>query len=602
MPIQGFDLWFYLEFGRQVIEEFRIPWAESYLGTTETMAFNRHANHAWLSYAICYLFFKVAGMWGLVALRSLLITATAAVTYLNCRQFELDKSWSALLVILGVWSVKSRFLLRSVLFTDLFLAVLLFFLIRYERRGSDGRFPYLSLSLLMIVWTNTHQGVVVGCVCLFIWLLTRAIPWRTRFLALALVGLSCLVRPYGWWFPLFFTETFGNQAAISNVLEWAALSFSSVVTLLGPLILVGLLAVGLSARKEGFPWGNLVLGLAFLFLALRSQRAVGELLPVLVPMIASFLVLINPKKKWLAPFALALCGLLYYGWQGTAPDRLTRLNPAYPEGLIQALGPNHGQIFNSYELGNYLVFHQKKPFIHGITCLFQEQLVNDFQTVLSSSERREALIDQFDVQTFLLHFPKEDDATEGLVNYLYEHPNWKMVAWDDSGLLFTKGDANLGLVAVKPWQKEARWQNPVAAKAELEALVQTLPSARAHVLLSQLANDQKDWPEVVKQAKAALELEPNSALAWQALAFASFQLRDMTMALEATKQAARLAPDNPEVQFNRALVLYRAHPYRTGISGWLVEREIRHHLDETLRLSPGNKAVQALLNELDSGP
>ena len=127
MPLQGFDIWFYLEYGRQVVDGHTIPWSESFLGSTQSLAFGRHANHAWLSYSVCYLFYKFGGISALVFLRSLLIASTAAVTYANCRQFGLEKSWSAVLVVLGVWTIRGRFLLRSVLFTDLLMAILLDF-------------------------------------------------------------------------------------------------------------------------------------------------------------------------------------------------------------------------------------------------------------------------------------------------------------------------------------------------------------------------------------------------------------------------------------------------------------------------------------------
>ena len=114
----------------------------------------------------------------------------------------------------------------------------------------------------------------------------------------------------------------------------------------------------------------------------------------------------------------------------------------------------------------------------------------------------------------------------------------------------------------------------------------------------QLSNEQQDWPDVIKQAKKAVELVPHASRAWQALAYASYQTGDLATALEATKEAVRWEPDNPEVQFNRAFILFQGHPDLSGIQGWLIKREIRHHLGETLRLSPENRAARQLLDEL----
>jgi tetratricopeptide (TPR) repeat protein len=591
MPIQGFDIWFYLEVGRQVIEEFRIPWSESYLGTTDVFGFHRHANHAWLSYTICYLFYKFAGLQGLIALRSLLITATAAFTYLNCRQFELAKSWSSVLVVLvvlGVWTVRSRFLLRSVLFTDLLLAVLLCLLIRYQRQGCEKPFPYLALGLLFTVWTNTHQGVVVGCVCLFIWLLTRPIPWKTRFRALGVAGLSCFIRPYGWWYPLFFTETFGNSAAMSNVLEWAPLSLYSATTVLGPLILVILVSTGFSARKEGVPWGNLVLGFAFLFLAVRSQRAVGEVLPVVVPMAASFLALMKPNKKLLAPSILALCGMLYYGWLGTAPGRLARLNPMYPEGLIQELGEDHGQIFNSYEFGNYLVFRGKKPFIHGITGLFREQLVLDFNSVLNNGPKRDPLLERFEVEEVMIHHPTEVDSTEQLLLELFESPEWNLHWWDDSGYLFRKGKGD-NLTAIMPWS-DVPWKDSEAAKAQLEVMLSRRPSALAEYFRGNLYAADGDAEMALVHYQKSLQLKPNSYQTLIAHGSTAFQLGNMNEAQSSLEQAAKIAPSSAIAHFNLALLYLRQERYKKA----------KDQLETVLELDPDFPRAQELLSAVSA--
>jgi len=587
MPIQGFDIWFYLEIGRHVVEQFEIPWSESFLGTTEIYAFGRHANQSWLASVVCFLFYKAAGIPGLVLLRSLLITAIAGVTYGNCRLFGLSASWSSLIVLLGVWTVRGRFLLRTVLFTDLLLAALLSLLIWHQKRGDENSFPYLPLAILMAVWTNTHQGVVAGCVCLFLWLFTRKFPWKTRVLALAVAGFATLVRPHGWWFPAFFTDHFGNHQAISGVLEWAPLEARGILEL-APLVLIGALAFGLCLKRKVGPWGNAIIAVVFVFMAVRSQRAVGELLPVLVPMVASFLALREPPRRLQIPFALCLAALLYTGWLGEPLQRLSSLGPKYPKGLTEELPADHGQIFNSYEFGNYLVFQQKRPFIHGITALYKEQLLIDFHNILNRNPKRLELLERFAVTEVMLHHPTQVDSTEQLVEDLFESDQWHLTWWDDSGLLFSKGRGR-DLKAVTPWRRQ-KWQDPTAAKEQLEQMIAYRPSAVALSLRGILALNEGETELGLQSLEESLKLDPDSYSALLAHGSGSFQIGDLDAAERSLSAAVSLAPGAPIAHFNLALLYLRTNKAAEAID----------QLEKVLEIDPQFPGAQDLLNKAEA--
>ena len=585
IPVQGFDIWFYLEVGRQVVENHHIPWSESFLGSTKEFAFGRHANHAWLSYTIYYLFYKTGGLAGLIVARSLLVTATAFVTYLNCRLLGLAKHWSAMLILLGVWTIKGRFLLRSVLFTDLYLAVLLYLLFRFQE-SEEGDFPYLPVGLLFVLWTNTHQGVSVGGVCLLLWLLTRRLPWKTRMAALVIGGSACLIRPYGWWYPYFFTETFGNTAAISGVLEWTPLTWMQTLQALGPLLLVTLVALVVALRQKDVPWGNLLFGLAFLWLAVNSQRAVGELLPIFTPVVASLLTRCEPSKKLLPPALCCLAALYWAGWLGVSPSRLTRLDPKYPEGLIAELPERHGQIFNSYEFGNYLVYRRQFPFIHGITALYREQLVLDFQDVLDDPEKRESLLQRFAVTEAMIHHPTAEDSTEGFLHFLAARPEWHLHWWDDSGYYFRLGEAR-DLKAVKPWSNPP-WEDRQAARNELEEMLKHRASGLAFYLLGQLELEEGNPKMALSRFEESLQLTPLYYPALLAHGTTSFRLGDMEAAEVYLKRAAEANPSSAIAQFNLALLMIKQERFS----------EAREFLEKTVELKPDFPKAQELLRQL----
>lgn len=587
VPIRDLDIWFYVEYGRRIFEDGAIPWSDSFLGTTDGLAFHRHGNHAWISYGICYLFYRAGGLPGLVALMSLLFVAIAWLTYLNCRLAGLSKPWASLLTLLGVWSVRSRFLLRSNLMGDVMLSLLIYVLLKERQKGDSTRFPFRSLALVFVAWTNTHQGVVVGLVLLAGWLLTRPYSWKTRIQALSLASLCCFVRPHGWWFPFFYIDHFGNTRAVSGVLEWLPMDPWSVLTHLGPLLLLGLIGISLSRSEFTQKWGDIVLAALFFALAIRSLRAVSEVLPVCVPLIASLWAYREPPKRWLIPASLGLAVAMALTWQGVEPSRLARLLPQFPDGLIRELPADHGQIFNSYEFGNYLIYRGKAPFVHGMTALFKEQLLVDFKDVLNRSSRREELLKTYKVTEMILHHPTAEDATELLVEDLYNSSEWKLDWWDDSGLLFRR-QSNRDLKAVRPWNITTPWSDREAAKKQLDLMLTHRPSALALYLRGRLHNEDNEKESARRLFEQSLEINPESYQALFAHGALCFELGDLESAENSLVSAAKAAPNSPYLHFNLA-VLY----LRTGQNS-----KAKRELQRTLELDPGFQKAHEYLVQI----
>lgn len=592
VPIQGFDIWFYIEYGRRIFQEGYIPWSDSFLGTTDVLAFHRHGNHAWIAYAISYLAYKAGGIAGVVALMASLFTAIAGVTYLNCRLFGLRRSWATLLTLLGIWTVRSRFLMRSNLFTDLLLGVLLYVLAK-SYQDKEKPFPFGKLALIFVLWTNTHQGVPTGVVFLGCWMLARVYPWKTRISAVALSVACCFVRPHGLWFPRFYLEHFGNTHAVERVVEWAPLPWHSVVTQLGPLLLLWLAGLVFGTKdsqdngERRIALTNAAIAALYLLVAIRSLRGVSEVMPVCVPLIGSLLSRRQPCRKWLPLFTAALAILFYTGWMGALPPRLTSLLPKYPEGLLEELPAHHGQIFNSYEFGNYLVFRRQAPFVHGITALFKEELLLDAKDILNRTPRRQELLEKYQVQEIMLHQPTNEDATEMLVEDLFADPDWHLWWWDDSGLLFRK-DPGRDLKAVKPWEPNSPWTDREAAKKQLDEMLAHRPSALALYYRGKIYAEEGQKAEALASYERSLSMVDDAydtLLAYGALAF---QMGQLDKAERSLCKAVEAAPDSPVAHFNLAILYLKTS--RPG--------KAKGQLQKTVELDPKFRQAQELLNQL----
>lgn len=561
-PLAGYDFWFYLTQGRQVLEEGKIPWSESYLGSTAAHGLGRYADHAWLGAVVCYLFYLALGPLGLVLLKSLLLTATSAMTYLNCRLAGLSGTWAAAWTALALWAIRGRFEMRTYLISDLALAVLIWLLFRYRDRP-DPRWLLIRFALLFVLWSNLHQGCVAGLVVVALWAAGGgAGSWKRGAAALAVATIAVMIRPHGRAFFSMLFDTFGNTPAITGVVEWGAPGPYALMMAVGPFLalLLGLTGLGVWRCWRGLqsppPLAFLLILAAFTYLGCRSYRSMAELLPVAAPMAAAWF----PKLS-LSPFQrrlgwLLLLTLLWGSFRPFAARDLTRFGPEYPTALVERLRAEArpGQVLNSFEFGNLMVFEGVPPFIHGMTALYDEGLVLTFLDILGNADKREKAMARYDVDSALLHFPTSVDSHLNFLEYLDARPDWKLLAWDDSGLFYVRGEKSQGLHQVRPW-RETMWDDPAAARLELEALAERHPSARVFVALSRLALEQNQIEASESYVRKALAISPHQFQAWSLLGTIAARTGDLEGVLAATEGAVASGPGVPNARLNRAIAL-----------------------------------------------
>ena len=377
------DLWGYLAFGRVFWETGRFPYHDlfAYVPTLDVWVY-----HEWLTGVLLYPVYHALGAPGLQAVKFALGLATVLLTYLTARRRGAN-FWSALL---GLWCIQPLLVtgyspVRAQLFTYLFFALSLYIL---EGARLSGRWRSLVvLVVIQIFWCNVHGGFLAGLGLLALYGLGEAIsrrPWRPYLLALAAASLMTLINPYGpeYWQYLFRAVTMPRP----EVTEWASvLQAWQAGVPRGPIIFFVSLATVAILLAVWAKWREitpaLVLGLT-LYLGLKHLRhqvffllAVGAYLPVLMEALGKRIRSSPPLDSWklplgrLVPVALALGGILIYGYKFLSKDPLTlklpiRPDPSgvagihYPVAAVEFLQKNHlsGKILNGFNWGEYLIW------------------------------------------------------------------------------------------------------------------------------------------------------------------------------------------------------------------------------------------------------
>ena len=602
-PLQGYDFWSYLSVGRIVLEEGSIPWEQSFLGRTEVWAFHKYADQAWLGSTIFYLFYKFLGLPGMIVLRSCLLSLVTTLTYFNCRLIGLQAKWAFLWSILGLWTIRSRFLSRSYLFTDLCAAALVLLVVWHWK--SQRTKPFLiGIVCLFSLWSNLHQGVLAGLILLIPWTILNGHSLRLGMSTYFLACLGVMLRPHGFQYPQFIYDHFSSQTAITGVAEWAALDLKTWLQHLGPGTAIALVLVFMGVKRiiqdkpeNPPPWSFLIITGMFFFAAIRSGRSVSEILPIVFPLSAAYFPQLKaPKRLFGLATAVMLC-LLFVSFPNYRWERLSDNSHRYPIALLQHIETEHHQVLNSFEYGNFLAFQGTPPFLHGVTSLYKEELLKDYQSILRTEDGYEEKLDRYQVNSCLLHFPTELDATESLVNKLFDSPDWQLKSWDDQALLFVRAPAAEGLNACRPW-REPRWLETDEAERELLQIVKQQPSARAYTILSELAGKRADWKKAGDFARLATQENPNYYLAWMSLGLSAAKSGDLATVLESSAEGVRIAPNVSKAHFNRGLALLTLSQAESGLFSWWAKIRCQYHLKRALSLDPGFQPAQQILDNL----
>ena len=266
------DLWGHLKFGQQAWLQKSLPETDPYSYTAQGLPW---INHEWLSEILYYLIYASLGSTGLLIFKMAL--GLFILQLLSSLYFSKESNpFIYIVYFMLITSVMAPgFMSRPHLMTFLFLTLLVVLLQKFF----DGNRKALAWApALMLVWANSHGGVVAG---IGIFGAVTAIEWvRCLFTKekhgnqlLGFFLLSCLallINPYGYKLWTFFFQTLSVPRAIS---EW------NPVPLIGTAhwhfkILAGLFVLSLFLPGRKRLWEILIISLAILYAFLHQRHTV----------------------------------------------------------------------------------------------------------------------------------------------------------------------------------------------------------------------------------------------------------------------------------------------------------------------------------------
>jgi len=257
------DLWGHLRFGLDIVRQRSVSGLESYSYTSDLPL----TNHEWLAEAMMAIAYTLAGVPGLVALKTLVVGTVYA---LIARAYRTGPSpfGEATALVAAILCLPLTITIRPQIWSFLFVAVLC----RIDLSG----IKQLVIPLLFLLWANLHGGWIVG-IALLAWRCAGEM-WRRRrldFQPIALVAASLaatLINPYGAGLWRFMTSTV--RPARADITEWQPIwAGDSTLNLIGWLLAATLVVA--CAKRIITRRPETVIALAGLgFAAMRVQRLV----------------------------------------------------------------------------------------------------------------------------------------------------------------------------------------------------------------------------------------------------------------------------------------------------------------------------------------
>jgi len=450
------DSWWHLKTGQWMLQHHRLPSPDpfsyttylgkpAYPGEEQTRYFN--LTHEWLAQVILYSAYALGGYGGLILLRAFMLTGfcgiMGAAVYARVRSF-----YAALAAALLAASTACQFTAdRPYLFTFAFLGATVAIL--------EWRRAMWFLPALFAIWANAHGGFFMGWILLGVYcgealfLRLRGKPpedEKKLWLVAVLSFLASGLNPNGFRvIPVMIA--YRKSIMQATLWEWqypAPWPPSPFITLLA-----GALVVMLLARRRTRPRDWLLL----LTLGPAAMLAVRNtfLAAIVGPLLIVSYIPWNWKLPRVAEYAAALL-LLGAVTARIAEGDAFQFRAAdwkYPSAACDFINAHHitGRMFNTYEIGGYLVWRvapEEKTFIDGRA--LNESVYFDYQRIAFNAAAQngksgEELLRDYGVEVIVMDGFEYNTGKPYLLPAALSDPSqkeWKLVYQDAQAVIYMK--------------------------------------------------------------------------------------------------------------------------------------------------------------------
>jgi len=445
----------------------------------------------WIPEVVFALVYGAAGVSGLVWLRVVLLCATFGVLAAALRADpRVRLPAAAAILLVGLYASYRLFIARPLLFSSLYLAILVAILESFRRGGRD-RLAFVPV--LFAVWVNSHAGYVFGAILfgatlaaesakhfargrLGPSLAARALARLAIVFAISIAAsaaVAALVNPHGFKTVLLPFGLLKSDFFLSIIGEYQRADATDVFFwVLAAVLLAGLVARLVAKGIAGSDLTDWMTTLPFLYQAWQTHRVIFPCALVVAPAAArgvSFLLdslaarrrapspraagapaAVSPRGA--SPLARAAPWAIAALIAGLAAARVAR-DPFFGDGLSPVTYPREaclrllregefrGNLFHNDVWAGAVALYgwPRYPlFIDGRLEVYGEAFWRDvYFRVLGCGDGWEHVLDRYGVNAALLRVGSAGKR-DRIGSVLRTHPGWALVYWDELAMLYVR--------------------------------------------------------------------------------------------------------------------------------------------------------------------
>lgn len=404
-------------------------------------------SHEWLFEIIIYAFKLVFGKFHVIVYCFLSLLLLSLVMFVankkNClKNIPFTFFWYLIFFVMIIFYVNPR--------PHLFSFSLLAFTVwtTYDLyRNEDSRKIYF-LPLITILWANFHGGSsnlpYLFCLAfmiggLFSFNKSKIESHRLtkkQFLKYFVVMVLCMIcvciNVHGFKMFIYPYENMANKTMLSNISEWRNTSLSEGIHYIYFVVLLIVIFIMLFSKKKIEFMDLLLLGVAT-YLGLKSIR-----FWIYLYIIMSFVIFnyIDERKVDRGAFScMIIFSIILLGFFLANIDEI--INIKYKDRLnkevVDVLKKEQPKrLFNMYNFGGELVYHDIKVFVDGRADLYSNYNYKDYLNISLLKKDYVKLIDKYNFDYFLV------DKDSSINTYLKYSNDYELLYKDDESLIYKK--------------------------------------------------------------------------------------------------------------------------------------------------------------------
>lgn len=356
----------------------------------------------------------------------MLISISVVIFKLNKESFNNNPFYTICWALCKLLIFVNKTLPRPHLFSFLFFASTIY--IVNSIKNKNNKLFYIS-PFISILWSNIHGGssnlsYIIYGIFLFFSILNKDLGKMKKYIYTFITSLFCiLINPHGIKMIFYPYINMTYDVMIDCIDEWQSLNILSADGFFYTFFIISILYIIVKNRSK-IKLIDICLLTIFIILGIKSTRFMPYLFIVSSSIIPGYWKNSKIKIDLLPILCFLIITVSFFIYICIWKRKLPKSFP----GIINYLKTNEITLYNSYNLGGYLIYNDIKVFLDSRADLFIDTILCEVCQI--EKERKTELVDKYNFDTFLV------ENNSNLYDYLNTNQKYKLLLQDKNNSLF----------------------------------------------------------------------------------------------------------------------------------------------------------------------